>query len=238
MISRFDVMEYMKKHSDELQARYDKESDSIVGFDGRFLCTLDQLTQDLRKGNHCDFECIFHCHASLDTVYRCRECGAIIFTGDDERYDPNLRCPVCGGYHHSSYWTKEDIENDPNKQKELESMEAYMREQEEAYLRRKARGGLYDWQLMKKDYFGKKHSYHFELTVNNITESRIKGLALKIEIGDKEDNGISYAIKHFYTIPLGPTAFYRHCILPYSKKYPEKFRKYYPWQKKPKTTAV
>ena len=239
MISRYDVIEYLGKHSDELKVRYDKETDSCVDFEGRFLCTIDQLTQKLREENHCDFECLYSCHASLDTVYRCKECGTVIFTGDDERYDPNLRCPVCGGYHHhGDYWTKEEIENDEEKQKQINGMIAYMEYEAEAYRRRKARGGLYDWQLFDKTYFKKKHSYNFELVVEDITKSKIKGLALKISIGDKDENGIGYAVKRWYTIPLGPTAIYRYWILPYSKKYPEEFRKYHFWQKRPKKDEV
>lgn len=235
MISRYDVIKYLEKHQDELQAHFDKELDACVTPDGRVLCTIDQLTQSLRKDNHCDFECIYSCHASLDAVYRCKECGTVIFTGDDERYDPLLRCPTCGGYHHhGDFWTKEEIEADEEKQRQIKGMEEYMRYEDEAYRRRKARGGLYDWQLFDKTYYGKKHCYTIEITVNNITESKIKGLALKISVGDKDDDGISYAIKRWYTIPLGITAIYRYWILPYSKKYPEEFRKYHFWQKKPK----
>ena len=69
---------------------------------------------------HCDFECIYNEHVSLDVVYKCNECGTIIFTGDDERYDINLACPVCANYNHSNYWTQEMIESDPDKKRYVE----------------------------------------------------------------------------------------------------------------------
>ncbi len=149
--------------------------------------------------------CFFYENVTLSEVLRCKECGAVIFTGDDERYDPNLCCPVCSGYNHSNYWTAEDIKNDPIKQKQIEAYEKWAKEEIEAAKRRKARGGLYDWQIFKKDYYGKKKSLHFELT-------KMYGYMLEVRIGTKDGTG--YIIKTNFKIPLSPRAIFILWIYP------------------------
>lgn len=87
----------------------DKESNKILGKIGEFVMTLRALT-------HCDFEILYTCYETKETIYRCKECGTIIFCCEDELYDPNLCCPTCGEYKtHLKYWTVKDIEKDPNK---------------------------------------------------------------------------------------------------------------------------
>lgn len=80
------------------------------------VCSVDDYVNYLRKKQHCDFVTIYANEASGDNFLECRDCGAIIFSGDDERYDKRLRCPVCGGYHTKcEYWTADEIRNDKEK---------------------------------------------------------------------------------------------------------------------------
>lgn len=208
MFSKYDAISYLRKNADndKMPIGYNEETNCCYDKgNGEEICHIDTFVSHMRKKLHCDFDCIFHEHASLTTVYRCNECGAIIFSGDDERYDPNLVCPNCTDYPHTDFWTKEEIENDEQKQRELNGLLEYARIIQESEERRERRGGLYDWQLARKKFFTKKHSYNFELKVDDITKSKVKGLELEIGIGENEnpdkEYGI-YTVKHIFTIPL------------------------------------
>ena len=124
MISKYDVIrafEMADKKGEKLAMCLSEDKNSLLETEtGEYVCSMDTYLDYMRKELHCDFECIYHDHASLTTIYRCKECGAVIFSGDDERYDPNLKCPVCAGYNHGDFWTKEEIEADEKKQKEIQ----------------------------------------------------------------------------------------------------------------------
>lgn len=250
MISSYDVIRAFKiadEKGEKLAMCLSEDKKSLLDTKtGEYVCSMETYIDYMKKKLHCDFECIYHEHASLTTIYRCKECGTVIFTGDDERYDPNLKCPVCVGYHHwGEYWTKEDIEADEKKQKELQFYADYMEDMREQDKRREARGGKYDWQIWDKKIYGKKRCWIFELEDfgRRLGPSKLNpnykrpwykcNLELKIGIGDKDDNGISYAMTKHYRIPLAPYSFYIQFIFPYSKKCTADLRKYYPWQKKP-----
>ena len=126
MISKYDVIrafEMADKKGEKLAMYLSEDKNSLMDTEtGEFVCSMDTYVDYMRKKLHCDFECIYHEHASLTTIYRCKECGTVIFTGDDEHYDPNLKCPTCSDYHHWSgeFWTKEEIEADEDKQKAIQ----------------------------------------------------------------------------------------------------------------------
>lgn len=198
---------YMNKEGTEL---FDSETDE-------FVCTIETYTKYLREKLHCDFEVVYYEHATLDEVLRCKQCGAVIFTGDDERYDPNLCCPVCGEYEISlEYWTKEEIEQDESKQKTLEAFKELTKLQHEQYERRKRRGGLYDFQLVDKTKFFKQFAIHIE--VEDFGHPWEKGkkydpwwkrmINFKFSIAKKDDNNISYSTKWKIEIPLSPYSWY------------------------------
>lgn len=126
------------------------------------------------------------------------------------QYDSNLCCPVYSDYNHNDYWTKEDIENDSKKQDQIKFYEEWTKSEIEAAKRREARGGLYDWQIFKKDYYGKKRSLHIEL-------KKLYGYTLEIKIGEKD--GYGYIVKKSFEIPLSPKAFYIKFIYPVIRKY-------------------
>ena len=238
MITKYDVyrafdravqdgVEIAFKLNDDKTKLYDSKTDEYV-------CSIDTYVQYLREKLHCDFECIYHEHVSLTAIIRCKQCGTVIFTGDDERYEPNLKCPTCSDYKpYAEYWTKEDIDNDPKKQETINFYMDLTKEMIEAEKRREARGGLYDWQLFKKDKYYKKYGYHIELR-------RFKGknifdhvTSLDIDISVKDDDGIGYIREHHISIPLSLRSIYIDFFYPYSKKCPQNLRKYHFWQKKP-----
>lgn len=247
MVSKYDVIRAFRMAKEKNTPTYlllsEDEKSILDAENGEHICSIETYVQHLRKKYHCDFECIFHEHASLTTIYRCNECGAIIFTGDDERYDPNLKCPVCAGYNHSDYWTKEEIDADEKKQKEIQFYIDYMDDMAEQEKRRKARGGKYDWEIWNKTFYGKKRCYRIELQdfgrhlgVSKINPNYKRpwyqwNLEMHFDIGEKD--GMGYAMTKLHRIPLSPYAFYLKYIFPYSKKCSPDLRKYYPWQKKP-----
>lgn len=248
MISRYDVIRAFKmadKKGEKLAMRLSEDEKSLLDSEtGEYVCSMETYIDYMKKKLHCDFECIYHEHVSLTTIYRCKECGAVIFTGDDERYDPNLKCPVCADYHHwGEYWTKEEIEADEKKQKQIQLYIDIMEEEAEAYKRRQARGGLYDWQIWQKKVYGEKRYWGFELTdfgrslgVSKINPNYKRPWYksnLTLEIGTGLKDGMSYSVTKHYHIPLAPYSFFIQFIYPYTKKCHPDHRKYYPWQKKP-----
>ena len=120
-----------------------------------------------------------------------------------------------------------------------------MEEEAEAYKRREARGGLYDWEIWKKKIYGKKRYWGFELQdfgrklgVSKINPNYKRpwykcNLELTIDTGKKDEDSIGYSVTKHYRIPLAPYSFYIQFVYPYSKKCAPDLRKYYCWQKKP-----
>lgn len=222
MISIYDIIQFFKKLEDN-----GKDSDFKLSDDhkeildrttGEYICSIETYAKYLRQKLHCDFDRLYHDHASLTTIYVCNECGTVIFSGDDERYDPNLKCPICAKYNHHDYWTKEEIDADEKKQKTIQFYKDWMKEQKEAYKRRQARGGLYDWQVFKKDKYCKNHSYHLEMTNYKGYTKWGNSVYLEFSIGTKMDDGIGYVVKRHYKIPLSPYAFYIRFIFPHTKQ--------------------
>ena len=234
MVTSHDVIHAYKKAREEGAAleMYPSEDQKFMvdSKTGENICSLETYVNFLRKKLHCDFECIYHEHVSLTTIYRCKECGAVIFTGDDERYDPNLKCPVCSDYPHRHYWTKEDVENDKEKQQQLKFYSDWMKEEAEAYKRRKARGGLYDWQVFVKKFYGKKRFFGVELTDfgrsigNKKAEKPWYKRMIELELTFGKKDGVSYTLNKFFKIPLSPYAFYIKYIYRHTKKCPKDLR--------------
>lgn len=147
---------------------------------------------------------------------RCTECGTVIFTTEDEDYDPRLKCPTCTDYKtHFEYWTKEDIDSDEEKQKEIKLFETMTKERIEREKRREKRNGKFDWEIAIKKFYGEKICLEFVLECDDITKSFFKGLRLKINIGKKTKEDTGYIMKKFFTIPLSWSHFC--CQLEYRK---------------------
>ncbi len=245
MLSIYDAQQYVKHFEQEMgdnaYVKLSEDGKSILSYKtGENLGSIERFTQILRKHLHCDFELIWSCHASLDEIYRCRQCGTVIFGGDDEeRYDPNERCPTCchdPSVCHNEYWTAEDIQNDPDKAKTIQMYEELAKREKEAEIRRQKRGGLYDHERWighiktKKRLFTFKHLC-FGWGVKGMKKDRF----LRVSCSIKDEDGLSYSMGRdrgfSFDIPLNFYAFYIRYIHPYSKKCPPEIRKYHFWQK-------
>ena len=207
MISNYDVIQTFRKYETEgkkLSMKLSDDEKSLVDSEtGEFITTLDAFTVELRRKEHCDFETIYYEHVSLDEVYRCRECGTVIFGGDDEyRYDPGCKCPTCcndPSVCYNEYWTKEQIESDPEKQKTIDSLIAMQKEMNEAAKRRESRGGLYDWERWNKKFHTKNRVFEITLINTNWDKTR-KNTNRYLEIHTwKKSDGIC---DHCWHIPL------------------------------------
>lgn len=172
----------------------DKERNLIV-------TTVEELTKRMQKKLHCDFQVVHYGNAILSTIYRCNECGTVIFAREDEDYDPNLCCPVCGGYETSfEYWPGTGIESDIKKQNTIKLYEQMQKEDEEAYARYKKRGDKWDWQICECSIKLPKKKLYFKLECDNLFKTKLKGLRLQVMVGYKDE--CCYVIKKRFTIPL------------------------------------
>ena len=205
MISKWDMKQFIKKYPESFPYVYNEEEDAIYSKEGNYLCTLNRYLEIYRKHSGESFECIYDEHAFLQSVLRCTECGTVIFTYNDDRYEPHLKCPVCADYKTSfEYWTQDDINSDETKQNTLKffkEMTDYKVEQDKRIKRR----GKYDWEIAVKKFYGKRIFLGFALECNNIIESYLKGLRLKIAIGKKESLG--YTVHKHIAIPLSWSQF-------------------------------
>lgn len=219
MINKYQVykaFEMGESSGKKLMFQLDKENDILLDPDtGETVCDVDTFVRVLRKEKHCDFEVIYSEHVSLTTTYRCKQCGTVIFGGDDERFDPNLKCPGCGGYKTQlEFWTGEEIQKDINKQHTIEQLIQAQKLQDEMYERIEQRNGLNDWEIWKKKYYGKKHFFEFSLECCNLFHSGLKGLNFHITHGKKDTDGVGYICKDFFRIPLSLYAIYIQWIVP------------------------
>lgn len=224
MVSKYDVRKYFKDKTKENSNFYLVGDNFYSNESGEevFICTIDKYLSYLRKKLHCNFETIYYDRVSLDHVIKCCDCGAIIFTGDDERYDPDLSCPCCGNYTGVDFWTKDEVEQSTEKQEALKFYEKIEKDKVERYEREKRRGGKLDHELLKKEFKGK--SKYVKITLENMglygIDSPLKGLNIFIASGKKEDD-FGYTIRKYTRIPLTPYAFYIQYIIPHTAHYKE-----------------
>lgn len=237
MISKYDVIRQFhnaEKKGKVLSLKLSEDENSLIDSNtGEFVCSVDTFTEKLRKQEHCDFETIYYEHATLVEVYRCRQCGTVIFGGDDEyHYNPNERCPTCcqdESVCYNKYWTKEQIDSDLEKQKTIQSLIEMQKEMNEADKRRKARGGLYDWQRWRKELPIGSRVFKCTL-INYNSNKKLEHTDRFLEVCNyKKSDGI---VKYCFQIPLSFYHIYIRYIFPYSKKCRPELRKYYFWQKK------
>lgn len=230
MVSNYDIIksfERFEREGKQVALKLNEDKSGLVASDtGEYICSIDTYAQHLREKLHCDFEVIYDEHVSLQVVYRCKECGTVIFARDDEDYDPNLCCPSCGGYKtYFEYWTKEEIDSDESKKKTIEGIQMMQEYMNESARRRKERG-LNDWEIWKKEVQFKNYRRTFTLECCNLfggknVFARLKGLNLHIIKWEKDENGIGYIGKKFTRIPLSLYSMYIIWILPHTKKYKE-----------------
>jgi uncharacterized Zn finger protein (UPF0148 family) len=226
MVSKWDMKQYIKKNADRIPYIYKEDEDAIYDKNGNYLASLDEFLDIYRKKSGESFESIYYEHGLLENILRCTECGTVIFTTEDEDYDPRLKCPTCTDYHtYFEYWTKEDIESDEEKQNTIKFFKEMTEKRIEREKRIKKRNGKYDWEIAVKKFYGKKRFLKLALECDDITESYFKGLRLKIELGKKEfADDVGYSKFKFITIPLSWSQFYIQFIYPHLGKCHPDFR--------------
>ena len=204
MISVFDVKQYVKNHP-ELPFSINEENKIIDKKKNDVVCDVQDFVQFLRKKLHCDFDVIYECHGTLEVIYRCRQCGTVIFASDDEwNYEPNLCCPICSDYKTGfEYWAGEDIADDIQKQQSIEFLIDMEHEQEESYRRYRKRG-KYDWQVWKGRIKLPRRAVYIDLLCDNLFRHGLRGLRLELHWAKKDD--IGYVFVHSVTIPLSLSA--------------------------------
>lgn len=210
MVSKYDMKKYIKKNADKFPYVYKEEEDAIYDKDGNYFTSLDTFLETYRKHSGESFESIYYEHAFLQNVLRCTECGTVIFTTEDEGYDPRLKCPTCTDYQtHFKYWTEEDIESDEKKQDTIKFFKEMTERKAEQDKRIRKRNGKYDWQIAIKKFRGKKIHLEFALECDDITKSYFKGLRLNVHISKKDNaDDIGYTGRKHFTIPLSWSYFY------------------------------
>lgn len=200
MFTRSDILKYSKEESCWFEKREDGSYYSKKNPELKLADNIEDFVKSLNIHNHSYFKCIYSCHASLDTVLECLECGTVIFTGDDERFNPHLRCPNCTGTDQGvEFWTKQDIENDIRKKNTLKFFKKDLEIREKDYQRYK-RTGLNSWELWKKEKRDKEGRILKRITLERMGRSGIKGLNLKIAFYVPEEIGSVH--KKTKVIPL------------------------------------
>lgn len=223
MVTKLDVIRAFKKAAEdgkETELMLDEKAENICEREtGKIICDLDFYVEYLRSKFHCNFESIYYEHGTLTDVVRCKDCGTIIFTGDDyDRFDPYLRCPNCGDYKtHLEYWTQEEIDSDESKQAEIEALKKMQADRIEMEARRERRKGKNDWEIGKYEMRNEKRHIVFSLECEDLFRSGLKGLNLHISKFSRKDD-MAYTSDWFKRIPLSPYAFYRFVIFPKTAK--------------------
>lgn len=230
MYTNYDIKKAMKKliEEDKTDFCYDEKNNKICSKDTHeAICTFEDYAELVRDKAGCNFETVYYEHVSLQHIVRCKKCGTVVFTGDDERWEPQLKCPVCTDYKpYCEYWTGEEISNDPEKQKTIDMFEKWQHEMNEAEKRREQRGGLYDWQRWRKKINTKNH--HITITHRCFgwgqkTWRKMRTLEIEDYTCDKDGSFImGKDIGHHWSIPLNLYAFYITFIFPHTKEWKEK----------------
>ena len=200
------MKKYIKENPNKFPYIYIEEEDAIYDKeDGSYVAPLDKFLEIYRKQSGESFNCIYYEHVSDYCVLQCTECGTVIFTYEDYRYEPNLKCPTCTDYETDfDFWTKEQIESDEGKQEVLKFYKKWDEYQKEQDKRIKRRNGKQDWQISRISFKTKKWHLKLTLECDDITESYFKGLRLKVDFFSKDDppNNTGMYLKKFFTIPL------------------------------------
>ena len=239
MINAYNTKKYLEKFSDRWGLHLSEDGTKVLNNDTNdVFCEFDTFVTLLKRALHCDFESIYYCHATLDEIYRCKECGTVIFCGDDfERYDPNCRCPVCchdESVCRNEYWTKEQIDADEKKQNTIKFYIQMQEEMRAAEKRREQRGGLYDFERFKKKWHIGKYLFvvtHYCFDNKNKPFHNDRYLEISCNKGESKDD---FLFNNCWTvkIPLNVYTFWLNHIYRYTKRCPSELRKYAFWQKK------
>lgn len=226
MYTDYNIKNAMKEaiEKGETDFTYNEETNKLcLKRTSEAVCTFEEYAEFVREKAGCAFETVFYEHGTLQHIIRCKKCGTVVFTGDDERWEPRLKCPVCTTYKpRNSYWTGEEIAKDPDKQQTIAHYENWQKEIKEAEERRRKRGGLSDWQRWQKRIHTKNHHIVITHQCFGHTQKTWKKLRT-LEIEDYVHDGYgSFSMGnghgHHWSLPLNAYAFYIKFIYPHTKK--------------------
>ena len=214
MITKASIKKYLKNHASELNIIVD--DDNIYNTFGDQLCTIDEYVHKFRLRIGQSFKSIYYNHATLENILECNKCGTVIFTTEDESYDPNLKCPTCTDYKpHFSYYTKEQIESNKDMKNTINHYLNMSKFEKEAYEYEKKHGKPY-WMICKNKFYTKNHMYKTELKCDDVRKSWFKGLHLAITILKKMDiEDEEYSFENHVIIPLSFKQIYVNWIYPH-----------------------
>jgi uncharacterized Zn finger protein (UPF0148 family) len=229
MISKYDLKKYFKEYGEEIGIVYNEADDSLYK-NGDLVCSLDKYLEAYRLETGQSFTSVYNCRGTLLNVLRCDKCGTVIFSSDNyEEYDDALKCPTCTDYKtYFTFWTKEEIESDEKKKKEIEMYEEWTRLDVERYHREKKRGKT-DREITKHTIRTKMYKVDFVLGCDDISRSYFRGLRYEIGIWkkDSEDSLMCTQIKHI-NIPLSwSQLYYRFIYKHLGKCHPDLRSKWY-----------
>lgn len=182
MITKDLVKKYFSEGEDT-NYLYDEKTDNVISKDtGIAVCSLNELTKALKEDYGESFENIYSEEATCSWVIRCTKCGCVLFGADDERYEPNLKCPCCTEYtpEHTRYWSAEEIEMDASCKFTIQFYENLQRASEEHDKRCKKRNNKLDWEILKKTIKFKNKVIYLALECDDITVSYFRGLRIMI----------------------------------------------------------
>ena len=225
MITKSDIIKYIKDHSYDLNMIVDEDNNCIYDQLGDFKCTIDDYVEILKLKIGCSFTSLYYNHATLQNVLKCNKCGTVILSTEDENYDPNLRCPTCTNYRPSfKYYTEKEIESNKEVKNLINFYIKMDKFEDEAYKYEKLHGRPY-WMLFKKKIYAKNHMYSIELHCDDARKNPFKGLYLDITSFTKDpEEKNCYSNMYHVTIPLSASRIYLHCIYPHLGKCHKDFR--------------
>lgn len=191
MITQHDVLKFVESRPD-MTIEYFNQRPFVKFYEGGIpvkCVSLEQVVREIQREGHCDLEIIYSDPGSLDVIYRCNECGTVIFSGDDERFDANLVCPVCDPRYKDKveFWTKSEIENSVYKHDYYEHWMKDTRVRRMEVERRKRRG-KFDWQILRKqiNLFG--HRIFISLDCDDLFADHFKYRGLRLMIENWDEN--------------------------------------------------
>ena len=177
---------------DETKTVLDKETNEPI-------CSYEIYTKWVKEHIGISFKSLYHCHADLTNILECTKCGTIIFTREDEEYDPILRCPVCTDYKTSfKYYTKDQVESDQELSTSIQFYKDWQREMDLDYEFEKKRG-KYNSEIFSFMISNVK----IIIGCDNVRKSYFKGLHINIWVREPADNNTTKMIWKT-KIPLTP----------------------------------
>ena len=188
MITEKDVRRFISQSSDMvIEFVHGREYVKMFDETGRpvRLTLLTDVLQELRREMHCDLSLVYTDPGSLDVIYKCNECGTVIYT-NDEYYDPNLVCPVCD----PRYAHKVKYDKTGTLDKVYEKSYRHYKFEEDRIKRR----GKFDWELFKYEFYWFHKHIKWSFIVDDLYGHHfpLRGLRFVIQSYDPDSDSYNY----------------------------------------------